>query len=969
VLADRLTPSHRVSDPTRVPSTPLPSEEQSGRGCVLGSLRGRFILSYVVLWVVLAAMLIVIQENGTTAREQFKGTLATDSRLTIDLGRQIRSVDAEEKDVETYLLTGDPAARRQYLHLQSSLLGLRHAAQQDARGRHGVQRSLATLAAREDAWSAWAHDVVPPASSRSRAAVLRTGDQLSREVDAAIQATQGAVSTDEHHQVTATLSILDRLKLFIVLVLAAGVCVITVVSLFILRGLRRPLRLMERSAETIGAGDLAAPVPRVGAEEFRALATRMDTMRLQLQADRTSREQAEEQLRFQASVLDSIGQAVVATDADGTITYWNAASGQLYGWDADEALGRNIYEVLPTDASREQSDDIRNSLQSGRTWTGEFSVRRRDGAMVPAFASTTPVIGDDGRLAGMIGVTADISELVEGAVARRQLAAIVESSQDAIFSTTLDGSVTTWNPAAEALFGYAPEEIIGKSVSLLVPEGRLTETDDILRQVRDGESVGEMRTVRLRKNGEPLHVSVSVSPILDHAGRVISTSAIVRDVRERVDYERRLQHQAMHDPLTGLPNRVLFNDRLHAALAGAAREDDRVTVLMIDLDGFKEINDTLGHTAGDTLLQQVSTRFRSALRDTDTVARLGGDEFAVLLPATPAEYAWAATTKLLGVLTEPVQVGEHDVFVNASIGIAGFPDHGDDPATLMRRADVAMYRAKRTAGGAAVYEEASDPYSTRRLALIAGLRTAIDNDELMLHYQPKVDLRTGAAAQAEALARWDRPGEGIVPPDEFVPLAEQTGLIKPLTRWVLRAAVRQMAAWAHCGIDIAVAVNLSTWNFQERDLVATVQSLLEEFDVDPKSLTLEITESALMLDPERGMLTVTKLQEAGVRVSIDDFGTGYSSLAYLRQLPVRELKIDRSFIADLSDGGSATRALVETIVRLGKTLDLTVVAEGAETQAEVDVLTTLGCDQAQGYVFSRPVSAEVLVDWLRKRAT
>jgi diguanylate cyclase (GGDEF)-like protein/PAS domain S-box-containing protein len=935
---------------------------------MLGSLRGRFILSYLVLCVVVAAMLTLVQVNGTTARRQFKGTLATDSLLTIDLSRQIKVDDAAENAIRAYVLTGNPAARRTYLRMQTALQALRRTTERHARGRPGVQRSLAILRKREDAWSAWARGVVPSRSSSADLAALRVGVRLSGRADAAIQPTLKAVSADEDQQVNATLSVLDRLKLFIGLVLAAGVCVVTVVALLILRGIRRPLALMERSAETIGAGDLAEPVPQVGATEFRALATRMDTMRRQLQADRISREQAEEQLRFQADVLNSVGQAVVATDAKGTITYWNDASQQLYGWRADEAVGKNIYEVLPNEVSQEQSEEIRDSLQSGRSWTGEFGVRRRDGSLVPAFVSTTPILGDDGGLAGMIGVTADISELVEGAVARRQLAAIVESSQDAIFSTTLDGNVTTWNPAAEALYGYTPEEIIGNAVSLLVPEGLRAESAGILRRVSVGESVGELRTVRLRKDGEPLHVAVSVSPILDHAGRVVAASAIVRDVREHIDYEQRLEHQAMHDPLTGLPNRVLFNDRLHAAVAIAARDDDRLTVLMIDLDGFKEINDTLGHTAGDALLQQISTRFMSALHDTDTVARLGGDEFAVLLPSTPAEYAVAATTKLLAVLTEPVRVGEHEVFVNASIGIAAFPDHGNDPATLMRRADVAMYRAKKTAGGAAVYEEASDPHSTRRLTLIAGLRTAIDNDELTLHYQPKVDLHTGSAAQVEALVRWNRPGEGLVPPDEFIPLAEQTGLIKPLTRWVLRAAVRQMAAWACLGIDIQVAVNLSTWNFQDRDLVDSVQSLLTEWEIGPECLTLEITESALMLDPERGMLTVTQLQEAGVRVSVDDFGTGYSSLAYLRQLPVRELKIDRSFIADLSDGGAATRALVETIVRLGKTLDLTVVAEGAETQGEVEVLGALGCDQAQGYVFSRPVPADMLVAWLQKRA-
>lgn len=424
------------------------------------------------------------------------------------------------------------------------------------------------------------------------------------------------------------------------------------------------------------------------------------------------------------------------------------------------------------------------------------------------------------------------------------------------------------------------------------------------------------------------------------------------------------EHQAMHDALTTLPNRRLFQDRIRQALLGGRRGRQPVGVLIIDLDRFKDINDTLGHHMGDLLLQMIGPRLQALLRESDTIARLGGDEFAVLLPnVVDAAGGVKVADKILAALEEPFVVEGLDLDIDASIGIALYPEHGEDVNTLMQRADVAMYLAKEAHTGYELYTLERDRHSAKRLALLGELRRAIEDGQFVLHYQPIADMQSGSIGGVEALVRWQHPRHGLMMPDEFIPLAEHTGLIKPLTLFVLNQALRQCRTWHQAGLELTVAVNLSVRSLQDEEFPDEVARLLHDHQVDPSWLELEITESAIVVDPIRALGVLGRLGVMGVGLSLDDFGTGYSSLAYLKRLPVSEIKIDKSFIINMAlDDNDAV--IVRSTIELARNLGLQVVAEGVETEEMWSLLSSLGCDLAQGYYLSRPIPAEDLTSWL-----
>jgi diguanylate cyclase (GGDEF)-like protein len=434
-----------------------------------------------------------------------------------------------------------------------------------------------------------------------------------------------------------------------------------------------------------------------------------------------------------------------------------------------------------------------------------------------------------------------------------------------------------------------------------------------------------------------------------------------------VERERRITDLAYRDALTGLPNRALFNDRLQQALAAAARADEGLAVMVMDLDRFKYVNDTLGHPIGDLLLCEVGQRLRQTLlRATDTVARLGGDEFAVLIPGGTAEAAGHVARRMREALERPMVIGGQLVDVSASIGIVCFPQHGDDLHDLMRRADVAMYAAKRADGGVAVYDVRHDNHTLERLSLMSELRQAVERDELTLHYQPKVDLATGEVRHVEALVRWEHATRGFVSPDRFVPFAEQTGYIKAITRWVAGRALAQCAEWRARGIALDVSINVSARDLPGGELPEVFAALLARHQLDPSCVWIEITESAVMHDAALSLQTLEQLHALGIRLSIDDFGTGYSSLAYLKRMPVDEIKIDRSFVMGM-DQDPDDETIVRSTIDLGHNMGLVVVAEGVENAAAMARLRALGCDLAQGYHLSRPLAPDRLEAWLRAR--
>ena len=443
---------------------------------------------------------------------------------------------------------------------------------------------------------------------------------------------------------------------------------------------------------------------------------------------------------------------------------------------------------------------------------------------------------------------------------------------------------------------------------------------------------------------------------------------ILRRVTQRIRRQmEEIERRALYDELTDLPNRTLFGDRIEQAIAAAGQESHSAAVMLLDVDGFREVNDALGHETGDRLLQEVAGRLGETVRSSETLARLGGDEFGILLSPGSNEDATALAARIHGVLETPFSLSGFPLEIAVSVGIAAYPEHGENVDTLLQHADVAMYIAKDGHAGTALYESEQDTSDAARLALAGELRGAIDNEELVVHFQPKAELESGLIVGVEALVRWQHPERGFIPPNEFIPIAERTGLIKPLSQYVVASALRQCGEWRTAGFDLHVAVNLTIPDLLDLELPDRIGELLAETGVRPGQLELEITETTILADPFRVRQVLNRLNEMGLRLAIDDFGTGYSSLAYLKNLPVHTIKIDRSFVMGMcEDASDAT--IVRSTIDLGRNLGLGVVAEGIESQEVWDALRADGCSLAQGYFISRPASAEYLQPVLEERA-
>jgi diguanylate cyclase (GGDEF)-like protein/PAS domain S-box-containing protein len=624
-------------------------------------------------------------------------------------------------------------------------------------------------------------------------------------------------------------------------------------------------------------------------------------------------------------------------------------------------------------------------------------VGDRSHICVPLFAGERPVgavsvmsTSEDERLNEedrqtlelLAGVLSEgVSRAAESEAKRKQLdalarfEAIYHGALSGVLLISADGQVIDANPAMVQLLGVQSSDQIERAFAhYLHPEDRETVVDKVRELLAsDANSLHQQHRL-VRADGQVIWVSASLSIVRDLDGQPSFGILMVQDETERKAAEEALlrqselnEHQAMHDGLTGLPNRTLFRDRIEQAIALTRRDGGQLAVAMIDLDRFKDVNDTLGHHAGDTLLVEVGRRLRDILRSSDTVARLGGDEFGVLIskPHSTSDVA-VVIGKLRAALEQSVMVEGLALPAEGSIGIAMFPAHGRDVDTLLRHADAAMYSAKETKAGYVFYDGSRVEADPARLTLVSELRRAIEQRELVLYYQPKAALENGVVKSVEALLRWNHPERGLVGPDEFIPLAQQTGLIKPLTLYVLDEALSQCRAWQRAGLTLGVAVNLSVRNLLDADFPKQVKRLLAKREVDPGLLQLEITESTMLSDPVRTKRVLDKLAAMGIALSIDDFGTGYSSLSYLSQLPVNEIKIDRSFVMNMAESDNDA-VIVRSTIDLGRNLGLQVVAEGVETEQAWDELSELGCTLAQGYYLSRPVPAAELTQWMLRR--
>ncbi|MHB8743402.1 MAG: putative bifunctional diguanylate cyclase/phosphodiesterase [Sulfuricaulis sp.] len=469
-----------------------------------------------------------------------------------------------------------------------------------------------------------------------------------------------------------------------------------------------------------------------------------------------------------------------------------------------------------------------------------------------------------------------------------------------------------------------------------------------------------------RQDGTYVWIHARASAQRDSNGEAVRMVGSITDISDRKAQELAMRNLALHDTLTRLPNRLLLNDRLRQAILVGLREKRSFGLIVMDLDRFKEINDSLGHHVGDQVLQYVSLCTRTCLRESDTVARMGGDEFAVLLAtASSQDGAVAVARKIIKAVSEPFEIDGRHIEIGSSLGIAMFPEHGENPEVLLRLADVAMYKAKQSHSGYQVYSKELGHGADDQVALQDELRHAITNNELLLHYQPKIDFDAGRVSGVEALVRWQHPQLGLLFPDSFIPQAQQTGLIKPLTHWVLSAALQQIEEWQKIGLALTVSVNISAINIQDPEFPDQVAKLLAKYAVPPSRLELEITESAMMSEPVRAIKCIKELGAMGLQIAIDDFGTGYSSMAYLKKMLIAKIKIDKSFVMDMIANHNDA-VIVRSTVELGHNLGLKVVAEGVESREVWDSLKALGCDSAQGYYMSHPLPSAALVQWLRQ---
>lgn len=808
-------------------------------------------------------------------------------------------------------------------------------------------------------------------------------------------------------------------------------------------------------------------------------------------AQRIERETREEELRFQASLLDAVDQAVIATDLHGTVLYWSRAAEDLYGWTVDEVLGRHILDITPSMLSHEQSQELMIALRSGESWTGEVVVRRRDGSTFWAQVTDSPIHDQHGELIGIIGISSDVTERHRAAEALREaeiryrslieqvpaivftadphdvahllyqspqvesffgytaeewinnphfwlehihpddlpyvlaanehanqthepvtmeyrirgkdsrylwlrdsarmvyaedgtplywqgvshdvtelkeaqqvqqlLAAVVTSTNDAIISWTRDRVISSWNRGAEVMYGRLADEAIGQHLDdqHLFPAGAGKELLHLADRVDDRNAVQNFEMSLLRGPDDEIFVSVTVSPIVDDHGRVVGGSAIARDVTDQKELERQLTHQAFHDPLTGLPNRALFLDRLTQALQRSERHQRRVAVLFIDLDNFKVVNDSLGHARGDQLLIAVAKRLRGGLRESDTMARMGGDEFTVLLEDLEGDFhAEMVVRRLFALLRDPFEIGTEEVQVTASIGVALSSDGHDSPDDLVRGADTAMYRAKSDGKARhALFDEAMHVHAVERLQLEQQLRRGLEQNELELHYQPFWSISDRRIIGVEALVRWNHPERGLLVPAEFLWIARETGLIMELDAWVLREAVRQGRIWNDPTTHhppVLVSVNLSGRQFQRDNFDQEVARVLEDEGLPPDRLMLEITENDVMGEPDAAAKVLDALKQLGIQIAVDDFGTGYSSLSHLKRFPIDFVKIDKNFIGGM-EVDSDDIILVAGLIRLAQEMGMQVIAEGVETGEQLQMLRELQCDLGQGYLLHRPM--------------
>jgi diguanylate cyclase (GGDEF)-like protein/PAS domain S-box-containing protein len=689
--------------------------------------------------------------------------------------------------------------------------------------------------------------------------------------------------------------------------------------------------------------------------------------------DNLERKRTLEGLRQKAALLNLSSDAIVVTDLEYRILFWNRGAEKMLGFSEEEALGQYCHELLKVEFSIPEQE-ILDTLTATGHWKGERTYTRKDGIALTVLSRLALERDDEGNPARILISSTDMTfqkQAIQTASllqeSEQRFRSIFEHHPDGVFAFDSELQIVAANPALTSLTGFSTEELLALSATrphLVAME----DLNDVLWHAVDAlrGTPQTCEAVLVRKGGRRFDARITMIPIIINS-EIIGVHGIIKDISQHKHIERRVQHLANHDPLTDLPNRTLLEDRMQHALEQARRASSEVGVLFMDLNRFKIINDSLGHDVGDELLCTIARRLKSGVREVDTVARLGGDEFVVILESINNSQAiHAIAENLLKLVSQPVDLRSNVLTVTTSIGISVYPHDGQDAASLLKHADLAMYEAKASGAGTAMrYNAAMSAKVLERLNQERSLRQAFEKNEFVLHYQPRVDINENRVVGVEALLRWNHPQDGLIFPASFIELAEDIGLIDELGEWVLNSACHQNKMWQDRGLPpLTVSVNLSALQLRSSHICESIVDALSQNNLDPRYLDLEITECSLMQNIETSFARLNDIRKLGVTLSINDFGTGYSSLSYLRKLPIDALKIDRTFIDDISQGEEEAIVVTATIA-MAHSMHLKVIAEGVTSDAQMRFLKLCQCDEAQGYLLCHPLPASEVEKYLR----